>query len=108
MAQYTVRLSQELLNFDILDDHRLVILEPFFCKIITESNIVSYLFRTIVEFAGVVADSQAAGLSRKFNGSEYTELEMLKLCHRKCLKIVSYLDVLSNMLSLLSQKIVNK
>lgn len=106
VAQYAVRVSQEMLNFDILSDHRLVMLELFFTKIITESNKVSYLFRTIVEFAGSTGESGDVNANaRKFNGSQYTELEMLKLCHHKCLKIATYLDVLSNVLSLLGQQV---
>ena len=84
LAQYAVRVSQELLNFNILNDYRMVLNEHFFCKIMTESNMVSYLFKTIVEFIGTSGsptDSDVGGISRKFKGSNYTELEMMKLCY---------------------------
>ena len=107
LAQYAVRVTQEFLNFNLLNDYRLVLNEHFFCKIMTESNIISYLFKTIVEYigsSGAANDSEVGGISRKFNGSNYTELEMLKLCYQKCLKVASWLDVLINMMSIMSLK----
>ena len=86
VAQYAQRISQEFLNFEIMSDHRIVTLETFFTKIITESNMVNYLFKTIIENAGVAEEADFDS-PRTFNGAPYTEFEMLKLCHQKCLKV---------------------
>lgn len=90
------RVCKILLQHEILQTHSRVILETFYAKMITESNIVNYLFKTIVENAG---DDEET--NRTFYGAKYTEYEMLKLCHRKCLKVAGYLDVLGTVLTLL-------